>query len=304
MFCVLNPGESLTAVLSGAAATTAPTYSVMYDESITGHVNQPVGSLSNTAATIVATPTEGQRCVKRFQAYNGDTAAATVTLTKVTSATSVKMAVVTLGVGATLIVDVNGIRVLDTSGNLLQSISATNPSGSGSTAVSSAVATETGAGAVHTTVLTFTNTAVALTDEAGVVAYAGTKVYDFPEGAILFLGATTNLALTKSSAGVNVDWDGDVSLGTITASNNATLSSTEQNLIPTTSTPQAVAGVSSAKSQSTATESGVIFNGTGTAIDVYLNLLVDDADQDVTGTACNLILNGTITIVWANLGDY
>lgn len=161
-----------------------------------------------------------------------------------------------------------------------------------------------GSGSVIKTIITCTDLTVALTDEAGVVAYLGHKLYDMPAGAIHFMGATANLALTKSSAGVNDDWDGDFALGTVTASNNATLATTEQNLIPTTATPQASSGATTATGQSTATEAGTIINGTSTAMDVYLNILVDDADHDVTSTPCNLIINGTITILWANLGDY
>ena len=160
-----------------------------------------------------------------------------------------------------------------------------------------------GVGPFCKTVLKFTDVAIALVDEAGVVAYKGTKVYDFPAGAISVLGAHADLALTKSSAGVNATWDGDFSLGTVTASNNATLSSTEQNLIPTTPTPQAVAGVTTAKGVATATEAFKVLDGTATAIDAYLNFLVDDADHDVTGTPCNLIVNGEVTIFWYNLGD-
>lgn len=164
-------------------------------------------------------------------------------------------------------------------------------------------ATEKGDGIIHKTVLTCTAVDVALTDEAGVVAYGSLKVYDMPEGAVRVLGCTSDIDLTKSSAGVNVDWDGDVGLGTTAADNDATLATTEQDLIPTTATPQAAAGATTANAQSTSTEDEV-FDGTGTAKDVYINLLVDDADHDVNGTPCNLILNGTITIVWANLGDY
>lgn len=174
----------------------------------------------------------------------------------------------------------------------------------GSTAVSSVVATEYGGPVVKKTVLTFTDTSMALTDEAGVVAYVGTKVYDFPAGKILFLGATANLALTKSSAGVDAAWDGDFGLGTTTAGNNNALATTEQNLIPTTATPQAVSGATTAKGGSTSTEAGVVFDGSSTAADVYLNFLVDDADHDVTTTPCSLIANGTVTMYWINLGDY
>lgn len=173
----------------------------------------------------------------------------------------------------------------------------------GAAAGTGVVATEYGDGYRHTTLLTLTNTPITLADEAGVVAYGGQKVYDFPQGAIVFEGAVLDLALTKSSAGVNADWDGDVGLGTATASNNATLSGTEQDLVPTTATPQAVAGATTADGLSTSTEACKVFNGTSTAKDAYLNLLVDDADHDVGATACNLIANGTIRLTWTFLGD-
>lgn len=155
----------------------------------------------------------------------------------------------------------------------------------------------------HKTVFTFVNVAVALTDEPGVVAYGGKQIYDFPAGIICFEGAAQNFALTKSSAGVNADWDGDVGLGTVTASNNGTLASTEQNVIPTTATPQAVAGVTTADALSTQTEHGVIVNGSATPVDLFLNFLIDDADHNVTGTACNLIVNGELVVFWKNMGD-
>lgn len=175
--------------------------------------------------------------------------------------------------------------------------------GVGAVAGSGAVATETSGDGVHKTVIVFTNRVIALADAAGVVAYGGSKVYDFPAGYIQFLGASCDLDITKSSAGVNDDWDGDFGVGRVTTSNNSTLSSTEQDLIPTTPTPQAVAGVTTADGVSTGTEAPKIFDGHTTAIDAYLNFLVDDADHDVTTTPCNLIVNGSLTIVWANLGD-
>lgn len=175
--------------------------------------------------------------------------------------------------------------------------------GVGAAAGTGVVAQEFGDGVFHKTVLTLTNVAVALTDEAGVVAYGSQKVYDFPAGAILLLGAVADLDVTKSSAGVNADWDGDFGLGTAAAGNNNALATTEQDILPTTATPQAAAGVTTAKGQSTATENKV-HDGTSTAIECHLNVLVDDADHNVAGTACNLIFNGTITLHWINLGDY
>jgi hypothetical protein len=176
-------------------------------------------------------------------------------------------------------------------------LNAGSVNGAGITAVEEGDATN------KVTTLNFSEFTQALTDEAGVVAYGGSKVYDMPEGAWLFQGAVANLTIRKTSAGVNKDFDGDFSLGTVTASNNATLASTEQNFIPTTATPQAVNGRTTATGVSTSTEAPKIFDGSATATDIYLNFLVDDADQDVTSTACNLIVNGKIKIVWTYLGD-
>ncbi len=162
-----------------------------------------------------------------------------------------------------------------------------------------AVAAE--ASGMNRTVLTLSSVAFALTDVGATVAYSGKKIYDMPDGQIVIFGASANLTLGKSSAGVNVDWDGDFSLGTVTASNNATLTSTEANIIVSTATPQAVAGATTAKAVGITTP--LYLDGSGTAVDIYLNFLVDDADQDVTGTPCNLIVSGTVTLLWANLGD-
>lgn len=148
---------------------------------------------------------------------------------------------------------------------------------------------------------TLTNVAVALTDEAGVVAWGGVKFADFDDGAVLILGAIADLALTKSSAGVNDDWEGDFAIGTATADNDATLGGDEQNVIPSTATPQAVGGATTARGVSTGTETA---DGTATAADLFLNFLVDDADHDVGATPCNIIASGTIEVLYAALGDY
>jgi len=152
-----------------------------------------------------------------------------------------------------------------------------------------------------TATLTFQDVALPLVDEAGVVAYGGLKIADMPEGAYAVLGAVSALAVTKSSAGVNADADGDFGIGTVTASNNGTLASTEQNIVPTTALPQMVSGATTAKGVSTA---ATYLDGTTTPSDIFFNALIDDADHNVTGTACDLILNGTVTLHYAYLGNH
>ncbi len=174
----------------------------------------------------------------------------------------------------------------------------------GSSPLSSAYASvqENGHGPFQRTIITLASLPISMTDEAGVVAYGSAKVYDMPAGNILILGAVQDLTVVKSGAGINADFDGDVGLGTTAAGNNNALATTEQNIIPTTPTPQAVAGATTADGINAAAIAPL--DGTATAVDVYLNFLIDDGDQDITGGgASSLLISGTITITWVNLGD-
>lgn len=151
-----------------------------------------------------------------------------------------------------------------------------------------------------TQIFTFTNAVMTGIDNAGVGGRAAMKFCDMPEGLIVVAAAVANLTLLKSSAGINADFDGDFGIGSVVADSGATLATTEQNIIPTTATPQAVAGATTAKGVSTAV---VVLDGTATAVDLYLNILIDDADQDMTGTPANLAVNGTITLTYLVAGD-
>lgn len=211
-----------------------------------------------------------------------------------------------------------------------------------------------GSGPIVKTTLTLTSVPVTIVDEAGVTGYGGIKLYDFPAGAVLVLGAVTDLDVTESGA-TSATFDGDVALGTVTATNTALASKTggdaENNIIPYTTMPQAASSVTTANATSVKTITALtnstgrtpddtlanhadlstygtdaavieqnvadlggkinelVYNttgvrmlladGTSTAIDLYLNFLVDDADQ-AGGT---LTVSGTITFVWINLGD-
>jgi len=218
----------------------------------------------------------------------------------------------------------------------------------GAVAGSNITAREWAFGNQHFTRLTLASRSVTMTDEAGVVAYGGTKLYDFPAGVIRLKGISVSLTVTKSGAGINADFDGDWSMGTATASNNATLTGTEANILASAATTQAVAGVTTISKtamntltaltdssggtagntipaiEGTYTEATIEtvaaslagkvneiiaamvgnysrnFDGTSTAIDMYLNFLIDDADQDGGGA---LLLTGTIDFTWENLGD-
>lgn len=157
---------------------------------------------------------------------------------------------------------------------------------------------ETGGG-VNVTTLTLTATPITIADDAGVAQYGGAgKVYDFPEGLIMVLGAVAAGSLTLGTTGTIINtFAGGVALGTAAAGTGATLVGTEANIMGENDVAAATSKVATINAQSTAT---AILDGTATAIDAYLNLVVDD---DATHTAGTGTFTGTATIVWKKLGD-
>ncbi len=163
-----------------------------------------------------------------------------------------------------------------------------------------AVAVEAGSALVHRTTISLAALAVTMRDtEQG----GGVKIYDFPEGRILVLGAVGSIAVTTTSvlastlkASKVCNWG----VGSTTQA-NATVATTEQDIINVAAfTSSATINVASATSNGKGVLAAI--DGTGTATDVYLNLavaLLTDIDANATVT-----VDGTITLTWINLGDY
>lgn len=167
-------------------------------------------------------------------------------------------------------------------------------------------AAEYGEGLVHKTVLTLTATPITIADDANVAQYGGVKIYDFPEGVVVTLGAVIDAACTLGATGtITNTWAGGVALGTATATTGATLTGTEADIVPEVDVAAAttkVAAIDAAPVATALTESGARwFNGSGMAKDLYLNLVVDDSATHTAGTGT---ITGTVTIWWINLGDY
>lgn len=161
-------------------------------------------------------------------------------------------------------------------------------------------------GPVHRTVFECNQVTVTITDDAGVAQYGGVQLYDFPEGMICNLGAQVNGTLTAGVTGTIIDnWDGDVALGSATATTGATLTGTEADFMQSVAVSAGASdkdGVVDAVSVATAlTESGARwFDGTATAKDLFLNFVIDDDATHTTGTA---EFTGTINILWVSFGD-
>lgn len=155
----------------------------------------------------------------------------------------------------------------------------------------------------HKTVITCTATPLTFGDEAGQGQYGGVKVYDFPLGLICTFGAVINGAVTLSAPAIDA-WNGDIGLGVEAPTDHQDSTNKTGIVMPKVSTTQASAKVATTDAVSVAaalTESGARWlDGTSTAKDLFLNLLVDDNgahDNTITGT-----FTGTITVLWTNLG--
>ena len=166
-------------------------------------------------------------------------------------------------------------------------------------------ATHYGNGIYNKAVLTCIELPITLADDAGVAQYGGVKVYDFPEGLIKVDGAVIDGSIELGTTGtITTTWGGGIALGTVTATTGATLTGTEANILPEVNVAAATASVAVVDAVSVATaltESGARWlDGTATAIDMYLNLVVDDSVSHTAGTGS---FTGTVTFLWQVLGD-
>ena len=134
--------------------------------------------------------------------------------------------------------------------------------------------------------------------------YQSNLIFTFPEGRILVLGCTGTLKQKTTSAlasTLNASSTGAISLGTAAAS-ATTLATTMVNMLPsTTFTSSATVNVGGT-AVSAALAASAHFDGTGTAIPVYLNTAyatTTDVDGDATQT-----ISGTVNLIWVALGDY
>lgn len=178
--------------------------------------------------------------------------------------------------------------------------------GVGSNSTAGVTVFEKGSGVVKQTYLELNAVTVTISDDGGVAQFGGVQIYDFPEGMLYWKGALISGTLTAGVTGTIIDdWDGDVALGSVTATTGATLVSTEADYVTSTAVSAGAAdkdGVVDAFSVATVlTESGARwFDGTSTAKNLFLNFVIDD---DVSHTAGTAEFTGTVIINWEMIGD-
>lgn len=170
--------------------------------------------------------------------------------------------------------------------------------GAGAAAGTGVLANEDGiAGAIQQTTLKFTNATVTVANTTG-ASFGSQKVYDFPQGRILILGGRANFTFNWAGQDIGATGSGDFSLGT-TATADATLGTTDVDIMASSAMLDPfVAGIGTGTGNLVKTTE---FDGTETAIDMFLNIIIDDAD--VADAASDVVtINGTITFSWINYG--
>lgn len=162
-------------------------------------------------------------------------------------------------------------------------------------------AKEYGNGPVRQTVLEVVGLPVTVANTTG-ASFGNVKLYDFPKGRLIVLGNTVKWSRIAFGSTIGATGSGDYSMGT-TGTVDATLNSTDVNLLPSSAMADPFVSGVSTDTAGAALAAEAQFDGTTTAIDAYLNVIIDDADVS-DGGSDTATFTGRITLTWLNLGDY
>lgn len=163
---------------------------------------------------------------------------------------------------------------------------------------------ERGNAGIHKTIITLASVVMASTDATTNGAQTSQKLYTFPEGQIVILGAhqvyPLGLIIAGGTSGYASTADFSIGVGSAAVVVAVDLTTTEQDICNK-------ADVDLSTLASDAIESGINgallpLDGSTTAVAAYLNSsTLDDADHDPVADA--LTVSGTITIVWTVIGN-
>lgn len=159
-------------------------------------------------------------------------------------------------------------------------------------------------GNMRTLVAQLTNCPLPVVSVSTAVGFGGVKVATFPVGKLLVARSIGNLAFSVASANqadfTDATPEGDYGLGTVIVADADLGDATDVDLGPSTALTMAAYASPRGVSELAAPAE---FDGSSTAKDVCVNLLIDaaDIDDDVT---TEVLVNGIIMIEYVNLtGD-
>lgn len=157
-------------------------------------------------------------------------------------------------------------------------------------------------GDIHSTVVTLDEVAVTATNAGTGLSFGGTKILDFDAGQIYVLAAWSEGATLDGSDENNdsanvIDGSAGAQFAYGTAVATADLATTMVNIVPEMAADPMSGGAAAGRLAAAAT-----FDGTSTAIDIYANINIDDAD---VGASPNDVIkvSDTLHIVWVYGGD-
>lgn len=178
-------GDSLTIELSGAPATTNPTYTLFYRTTQGQGTGSKIGrSNGTTPVTMLAGVANGTAIVDNVMVHNADTASVTVIVKKISAAVTYQIEKVVLPSASTLMISKEqGIRVTDTNGQILNTLSSGLMSNSIGASTAGAGTNSGNAGVLPAGTATTYPTTLA-DDTVGVRVHANDKV----TGRVLFIG--------------------------------------------------------------------------------------------------------------------
>ena len=184
-------------------------------------------------------------------------------------------------------------EVLATQGYLISPLT----SGAGS-AAGTGVSASSSRGSVNVTTITIAALSVTITDATTAGAHGTQKIFDFPAGNILVMGAVGTLSFTAGAGGIADTAAVVASIGSAAVvTDNATLLTTEADIVPSTSATLS-GGVNAAIDMASTAQ--LVKDGTSSAASANLNIAVPDAGSTANDT---ITVSGTVTITWLNLGD-
>lgn len=139
-------------------------------------------------------------------------------------------------------------------------------------------------------------------DGATGVGFGSLVIGDFPQGNILIHGAVAYMTFVgPTSADLDDDWEGDYGIGT-TPAGDATLSTTDINIVSSTAIAAATAEASPrTRATSAVADLDHIVDNTDGSLEVNLSLLIDDANIGADGI--DMTVDGELYLEYSILGD-
>ncbi len=174
----------------------------------------------------------------------------------------------------------------------------------GTPSVPTCTVEEVGDGVLKKTILRLASvpvTVISVTTGAGV---GGTELYGFPLGHINMLGCISSLSCVIA-AGDQADFtdatpQGDIAIGSLAPANADGLGTDATDDDFATAVALTMAAYSS--SSQLTSEPALLMDGTSTAKNLFVNLLIDAADID-DDTTSTVYVSGVVVVTWLNLGD-